>query len=179
VTTVGTWGSQMLLLGQDRAGLQASLDRLESSGPRQPGVLTEDQAYGEVYGVLTPDVLAELVGREDAALGQTLRDSARSVSLHADVSHDVGLVADIGGEDATRTEDLRRALGGALSLGRMQAQARGREEEAQLLDQARVTRSEDGKFRLQAGLPYEYLSRVFKDCVARRKARGVIADGGP
>jgi hypothetical protein len=60
----------------------------------------------------------------------------------------------------------------------MQAQARGREEEAQLLDMARVTRSEDGQFRLQAGLPYEYLARVFKDCVARRKSGGVVPDAG-
>jgi hypothetical protein len=61
----------------------------------------------------------------------------------------------------------------------MQAQARGREEEAQLLDLARVSRSDDGTFRLQAGLPYEYLARVFKDCVVRRKSRGVTPDGGP
>jgi hypothetical protein len=177
VVSVGSWGDQMLVLGQDRAGVLAALDRLEASGPRPAAVLSEDQAYGEVYGVLAPAALADLVGREDAALGQTLRDSARSVRLHADVSHDVGLVADFQGADEGKTEDLRRALGGALSLGRMQAQARGREEEAQLLDGARVTRSDDGQFRLQAGLPYEYLSRVFKDCVARRRARQ--ADAGP
>jgi len=173
--SVGAWGGQLLVMGQDRAALEATLDRLDSPGPRPPGVLTEDQAYGEVYGVLTPDALAEVVGREDARLGETLRDAARSVNLHADVSHDVGLVADIEGTEPGRTEDLRRALGGALSLGRIEAQARGHDEEAQLLDLARVTRSENGKFRLQAGLPYEYLSRVFKDCVARRQAGSAVA----
>jgi hypothetical protein len=167
--TMASWGGQMLIAGGDEASARKTLDRLESSGPVAPGVMTEDEAYGEVYGVLSPGSLAELVGQQDPRLAATLRDTASSVHLHADVRHDVGLVADIEGADSSKTEELRRALGGALSVARMAAKAKGLNDEAQLLDGARVTAAGGGTFRMQAGLPYEYMAKVFRECIERKR----------
>jgi hypothetical protein len=176
---LGSWGGQMLLTGESRESVQASLDRLESTGPHPPGVLTEEQAYGEVYGVVGPSVLAELIGQRDEKLGQTVREAASNVSLHVDLQHDMGLVADVKGDDPAKQEELRRALGGALSLARIQAQAKGKAEEAQLLDEARVQAQQDGQFRMTAGVPYEYMQKVFTDCVERkRRARAGSPDAG-
>ena len=86
----------------------------------------------------------------------------------------MGLVADVQSQDPAKTEELRRALGGALSLARMQAQAKGKTEQADLLDLAHVRSAGGGTdFRLEAGLPYEYMDP--EDCVLDPK---VIRDLG-
>lgn len=171
VQTFATWGGQMFIAGGDEASQKAILDRLEGNGPPQATpVLNDSMAYGEVYGVIAAGALADLIGRQDARLGETIRQSARSVQLHMDVSHDVGLVADIESGDPQKTEELRRSLGSALSLARMQAQAQGKTEQADLLDLAHVRSAEGGTdFRLEAGLPYEYMEKAFRECIAERK----------
>jgi hypothetical protein len=184
---MGTWNGTMMLTGESPESVKAAIDRLESQGPQEPGVLTDDQAYGEMYGVLGVDTLAQVIGQNDEGLAQTFRQAAKTVRIHADVSHDVGLVADIDGTDATKTEELRRSLGGALSLARMQAQAKGQGDQAQLFDAARVRAAGNGAFRLEAGLPYDFMKKVFGDCVQRKKNRPAEVgekttderDGGP
>ncbi len=168
-TSMATWGDSMMLAGESTESLKASMDRLESKAPREPGVLGDDQAYGEMYGVITPSTIADVIGQQDQQLGETFRSAATKVRLHADVSHDVGMVADIEGDDSSKTEELRRALGGALSLARVQAQAKGKPDQAELLDAARVRAAGNGTFRLEAGLPYEFMKKVFSDCVERKK----------
>ena len=167
----GLWDSQLLVMGADEAGTKALLDRLESSGPPTPGVLKEEDAWGEVYGAVAAEAVADLVGKEDARLAQTVRDSAKDFTLHMDVGHDVGLVGDVDVNDPQKGDELRKALGSALALARMQAQARGRADEAELLDLANVRGVEDGAFRLEAGLPYEYLKKSLDQCVARQRER--------
>ena len=172
VETFAVWGGQMFIAGGDQASQKAILDRLEGNGPQARPVLDDTMAYGEVYGVIASSMLAELIGTQDARLGETIRQSAKSVQLHMDVSHDVGLVADVQSGDPQKTEELRRSLGSALSLARMQAQAKGKREEADILDLAHVRSAEGGTdFRLEAGLPYAYMEKVFRQCVADRKER--------
>ena len=166
---LGTWNGTMMLTGDSPQSVKAAIDRLDDQGPREPGVLTDDQAYGEMDGVLGVDTLAQVIGQNDEGLARTFREAAKNVRIHADVSHDVGLVADIDGSDATKTEELRRSLGGALSLARMQAQAKGQNDQAQLFDAARVREAGKGAFRLEAGLPYDFMKKVFGDCVQRKK----------
>lgn len=172
IETFAVWGGQMFVAGGDEASQKAMLDRLDGSGPQTKPVLDDSMAYGEVYGVLASAALADLVGKRDARLGETIRQSAKEVQLHMDVSHDVGLVADIQSGDPEKTEELRRALGSALSLARMQAQAQGKNEQADVLDLAHVRSAEGGTdFRLEAGLPYEFMEKTFRQCIADRKAR--------
>lgn len=177
---MGLWGGQLVVAGADEAGTKALIDRLESSGPAPTGALTEADAWGEVYGTVSADAVADLIAREDAALAETVRGSASGMKLHLDVSHDVGLVGDVQVKDATKGDELRRALGSALSLARMQAEARGRTEEAQLLDLALLRGVDDGAFRLEAGLPHEYLKRALEQCVERQHERRLRRgrDGG-
>jgi hypothetical protein len=160
----------MMLVGDSEASLRSSLDRLENPpDPSASPVLGADQAYGEMYGVITSEAISKVIAQQDPQLAETFRGAAKDVQLHADVDHDVGLVADIDGADADKAEELRRALGGALSLGRMQAQSKGRLDEAQLLDSASVKAAGNGRFRMQAGLPYDYMKKVFQGCVDRKR----------
>lgn len=173
VQTFAVWNGQMFIAGGTEASQKQLLDRLEGNAPPAgTPVLDESMAYGEVYGVIAGEVLAQMVGQQDPRLGDSLRQSARSVQLHMDVSHDVGLVADIQSSDPQKTEELRRTIGSALSLARMKATANGKTKEADLLELARVQSAEGGSdFRLEAGVPYEYMETAFKQCIADRKAR--------
>jgi hypothetical protein len=168
-----TWGGQMFVAGGSEAELKTILERLEGGGPRQGKPAVDDSmAYGEVYGVVAADALAELLGQEDPKLAEALRQSAKILQLHMDISHDVGLVADVKGDDPQKTEELRRTIGSALSLARMQAQAKGKTDQADLLDLARVESAEGGTdFRLQAGVPHEFMKKALEQCAERRKAR--------
>lgn len=177
-TVMGLWDSQLMVTGADEAGTKALLDRLEASGPVTPGVLKEDDAWGEVYGAISADAIADVLGERDERLAQTVRDSAQDFTLHMDVGHDVGLVGDVGVNDPQKGDELRKALGSALSLARMQAQARGRTDEAELLDMAMVRGVEDGAFRLEAGLPHEYLKKTLEQCVARQRERRLRREAG-
>jgi hypothetical protein len=167
------WGGQMFIAGGNEADQKAILDRLEGGGPPQgPPVLDDSMAYGEVYGVVAASAAAELLGQEDPRLAEILRQSAKDLQLHMDVSHDVGLVADVKGEDPQKAEELRRSIGSALSLARMQAAAQGKKDEADLLDLARVESAEGGSnFRLAAGVPHDFMKKGLEQCVAERKAR--------
>jgi hypothetical protein len=176
----GVWRDQLLVMGTDVAQTKALLDRLErGEAPARPA-LTDSLAYGEVYGVLKPAVLGELFADADPALRELLMSTTKGLTLHADVGHDLGLVGDLEANDATKADELRRALGSFISLARLQAQQRGRTEEANLLDLAKV-RSGDGRggFRLEAGVPHELMKSMLADCVKRGKARAAArADAG-
>lgn len=170
---LATWNDQFAVLARSEEEAKAFIDRLNGSGPRVLNpVLNDSMAYGEVYGVLAGQALSELIGDDDPRLAELIADSARTAQLHMDVSHDVGLMADIEGADAKRSEELRRALGGALSLARMRAEAKGDREVAGVLDLARV-RGADGtpSFRLEAGLPFEFMQSSLRKCAENRRER--------
>ncbi len=182
--TVTVWNNQMVLAQGDEAEQRAAVDRLESRSQLPPGtpVVDESMAYGEAYGLVKAEALAQLFARNDEALADTIRQSAKDAKLHMNLSRDVGLVADIQSSDPSKTEDLRKTLGSALSLARVQAQSRGQTEAAQVLDMAVVSSDRGGGgFRLQAGIPFEMMDKTLKDCVQRRKARKEArrGDAGP
>lgn len=176
------WNKQLVVFGDDPEALKQVLDRLDGSGPAHTSVLSESQAYGEVYGVLQAEALAELVGRDDERLGDVIRQSAKQVELHVDVSRDVGMVADVRGGDETKAEELRRSLGSALALARLRAKTNGEDDDAKILDFARVRSAEgSSSFRLEAGLPHDYLVSSLKRCVAEKSNRRAerLRDAGP
>lgn len=165
-----TWSDQMFIFGQSEESLKSILDRLEGNAPAEEHpVLDENDAYGDVYGVVTPSALSYVLGKSDPALGNLVEQSAKNVQLHMNVGHDVGMVASVAPNDPAKTDELRRALGSALSLARMKAVADGRPEEAELLDLARVGAAEkNGAFQLEAGLPHDFLEKALRDCIEMR-----------
>lgn len=115
--------------------------------------------------------LADVIASEDERLAQALKDAARSVELHVDVSHDVGLAAEVNGSDPAKTEELRKTVGTALALARARAAAQGKNDQAQVLDLAHVAAREDDGFRFEAGLPHDLLEKSLEKCVENRRAR--------
>jgi hypothetical protein len=169
---LATWGNQMVIIAPDEAAARASLDRVE--GRAEPGqVLRDDQAYGDVYGVVGGGRLSGLFGGSETGLGAQLRDTARSVELHLDATRDVGLVAQVKGDDPSRLQDLGKALGGALVGARAQAIASGDAEAAELFDYARVVPGTEN-FQLEVAVPLEYLQAKLAFC--GRPGKG---DAGP
>ncbi|MGA9523011.1 MAG: hypothetical protein WBV82_16200 [Myxococcaceae bacterium] len=168
---VGSWRGQMFVLGNTAEEVTEVLDRLEGKGLGEgPPLLDESSTFGEIYGVISPQALARLVPKEQQALAQRLERAAERIELHVDAQRNVGIVADIGGGDPQDTVDLGKSVGAALALARMQAQANGKTELAELLEFARVV-PENGEFRMEMSLPLEVLEKHLKECVAQNEAR--------
>ena len=167
-----TWGGQMFVAGGEEDDLKRVLDRLEGNVQQGTPVVDESMAYGEVYGVVSAEPIADMLRKSDPQLATLIEQSAKSMELHMDVGHDVGMVADVKPSNAATTDELRRSLGAALSLARMQAAAKGEKDEADILDLARVRAAQEGGgFRLEAGLPHDFMSKALDECVAQKKQR--------
>jgi hypothetical protein len=160
---VTRWGSSLLHLGTSPDDARAVIDGLENRGPRSKPILTPDQTYGEMYGVISGSDLVEALGQSDG-WGKALSDAASSVELHLDARRDVGMVADVSGDDAEKVTDLGKSLGGALAMGRLQARAEGDAATAELLDYAKVVPGRDGKLSLELALPLEVVAKRLAFC---------------
>jgi hypothetical protein len=161
---VGTWGGEMMMLG-DRSEedatvpIEDAIDRLESDDPEQKSILSDSQAYGDVYGVLSPEDLAKMLPGEQAALAEKIKKVVEHVDLHADASDDVAMTADVSGLSEEDMEDLSKSFGAALAVGRIKAQNDGDEKLAELLDYAKV-KPRGSSFSVDVALPFELLSEL-------------------
>ncbi len=171
--SAGLWNNQLLVVGSDEASTRALLDRLERGETSSRPVLDDSQAYGEVYGVVGPQALADLFGDDDPRVRDLLVGATKGLAIHVDVSHDVGVVADVQANDATKTDELRKSIGGLLSLERLRAQNRGRGDQAELLDLARVRAGDGAGFRVEAGVPHELVKSMLQSCVDRQQRRAI------
>lgn len=169
-STVVNWKNQMVAYAEDEESAKQIVDRLEGRAPSEEPLLNDSMAYGEVYGVVSAKMLAELLPDDQPALKQTLEESASRIELHADTMSDVGIVADVEGPDADKVKDLGKSLGAALAIGRMQAAAEGKDDVAELMDLAKVV-TREGQFRVELALPMEMLEKRLAFCRAP-------ADGG-
>ncbi|MCE9670340.1 hypothetical protein LY474_21300 [Myxococcus stipitatus] len=167
---LGTWNNQLLVVGKTPDEVKAAIDRLEGRGGDEPPLLTENNTYGEMYGVLSVEDIARLFPPEQAELAQRLRTVAQNVELHMDASSDVALVAEVTGANASDVEDLGKSLGAALSLARLQAQAGGDKDKdlAQLLDFAKV-RPDGDSFTLEMAVPLAIIQERLAFCREERK----------
>jgi hypothetical protein len=167
---VATWGNHLVLLASTRDAAMASLDRIEGRAPTGQ-LLSDDQAYGDVYGVLGGTALGELLAPAGSALASQLQGAARSLELHLDATHDVQLVATVSGDDAAQLSDLGRALGGGLATARAKALLEGDTEAAELLEYAEVVRGQK-KFDLEMAVPFEVLKSMLAFCGTRSAVDG-------
>ena len=167
VGAMAVWNGEMVITGATEAQVEASIDRLEGRAPPVQPAIDEGDSYGDVYGTLSPADLAKMLGTTgpSGAMAQKILDAAQQVKLHIDAQGDVDMVADVEGPDADKVTDLGKALGGALSLGRIEAQAKGDGDLADLLDLARIQPDGD-KFEAKLALPMSMLQKKLAWCRA-------------
>src|SRR5262249_21861965 len=122
-----------------RDALTAAIDRIEGRA-ESPTPISENHSYGEVYGLLAPDDLAELLPAEMSGVADTIRRVVRDAELHVDAMSDVNMVASVHGPDPRALDDLGKTLGGALALGRAGARTQDDGTLSELLEHARVRR---------------------------------------
>ena len=167
---VAVWRDQVVIFADSDEQAELALDRIEGRGLHAPPVIDEHMTYGEIYGVLSAAQLADMLPPDQKAIADKLRDAAERIELHVDTTRDVGVVADVRGPSGRDTKDLGKTLGAALAVGRLKAQAEGDADLAELLELARVVPGGDD-FRLELGLPLEFLQKHLKDCVDRNRER--------
>jgi hypothetical protein len=161
---LGSWRRDVLVLGEPRF-VEGTLDRLDQPDPGAPQPIPEHLTYGEAYGVVPGSAIAGLFRGAQADLGRRIAEAASRVEIHADAMRDVAVVARVTGHDDAAVDDLGKALGAALAVGRLEAAARGDETLAELLEHARVGRGGRG-FSLELALPVEVVERWFAACGA-------------
>ncbi len=157
---VATWGGDMMISsGQSGSAepVEDAIDRLESTDPSQKSILDDYQAYGDAYGVLSPEDLAKMFPSDQSALADKVRQVVEHVDIHVDASEDVAMVADVQGPGGQDLEDLSKSFGAALAVGRIKAQQDDDEKLAQLLDFAKVKPAQGRRFSLDVALPIEIL----------------------
>jgi hypothetical protein len=175
---VGMWGDDMMIASGETDSadpVEEAIDRLESTDPGQQSILSDQQAYGDAYGVLSPDDLARMFPPEQAALAEKVKQVVEHVDVHVDASEDVAMVADVRGPAGEDLENLSKSFGAALAVGRVKAQNDGEEKLAQLLDFAKVKQPRGGAFSLDVALPIE----VLKELGPCRKDRDEDGDDPP
>jgi len=136
---------------------------VEGRGPAPTPLLTPEQSYGELYGVMSGADLARTLAGPDA-WANALVEAASKVEVHLDARRDVALVADVSGDDARKLEDLGKTLGGALALARAQARATGDDESAELLSFAKVSPARGDALSVEVALPLEVVAKRLAFC---------------
>lgn len=169
---VATWGDGLVLMGEPDS-LRRSIDQLEGRAPVPDTGIPDDMAYGEAYGVIPGEAVRRLFGRKDAELAGRIAEAASRVELHVDAMDDVAAVVRVRGDDGQRMDDLARSIGAAMSVARLEAQAKDDHRMAELLEHARVL-DRDGSFQVELALAADRLEEWFGDCGPRDRVR---ADG--
>jgi hypothetical protein len=162
---MGVWNDQMIVFGRSPDGVKEAIDRIEGRGPdvHRPPVISEGSTYGEMYGVVSVEQFTKMLPPEQRELAERLKEAAENVELHMDVRQDFAMVAEVSGADEDKVTDLSKSLGGALSMARMQAQAEGEKELAELLDFAKVRPGGTG-FKLELAVPLEVIQKQLAWC---------------
>ncbi|WP_437572244.1 hypothetical protein [Sorangium sp. So ce542] len=173
----GRWGDGLLLVGRDAEAVEAAIDRLEDKVAPAPPLIPEWASYGDAYGVLSADDVAELLEGSEPDIAERLRGAVGQVELHVDASEDVAIVADVTGPVAADVDDLGKTLGTALSLARLKAQSDGEEQLVELLDLARVS-PRNGRFSMDLALPLPMIQKAMGRCVERRRDGGAPGEEG-
>jgi hypothetical protein len=175
---VGMWNDQMLVFGRSPDSVKQVIDRVEGRGPDEPPVISESSTYGEMYGVVSVEQLKKMFPPDQQELALKLAEVAENVELHVDARSDFAMTAQVKGSNADKVTDLGKSLGGALSLARMQAQADGEKELAQLLDFAKV--NPDGEeFRLELAVPLEVIKEQLAFCREQQDSEDTTQDAKP
>ncbi len=161
------WNGELWLSGDNADDLRQAIDRLEGRGFARQAI-DGNQAYGESYGYLDAEMIKRLLPRK---LAQGIMDESMRIEFHVSGRDDIDLAIDASGK-VESTQDLGKAVAGALAMMRMKAVEDGDTRLARLLDLYAV-RNVDTGFQLEAALTADFLVENFASC-----ARGADSDAG-
>ncbi len=167
---LGVWRNQIAVMGSEER-IKSSLDQLEGRAPAGELPFPEEMAYGEAYGVIQGSALTSALPGVQSALSERFERLDPRIEIHVDAMKDLAMVARVSGADGAGIDDLGKALGAALSLGRLEARASRDEELADLLEFAQVV-PRDGKFTLELALPADRLEKWFANCGKKKEPGG-------
>ncbi len=165
---VGKVGDELLLTGFDEAQIKGAIDRAEGRGEAGPS-FPAGIAAGEVYGLVGPAFLKELLGSLNDAGANRLAEVVTQSTVQIAVDDAAALSMDIQVRSPQEGQDLSKALGGLVSMARAQAEEEGDGELAGLLEQANIVPHDDGSIALDLAVPGNELLKAF----------GCDADGKP
>jgi hypothetical protein len=179
---LAAWGDQILVFSENEASARRAIDQLEGRVPVPASGLTEDMAYGEVYGIVPGAAARRLLGDDDRGIASKLAALASRIELHVDAMQDVAAVVRVSGSDQAGLQDLGKTIGAALAVARFKAQADRDTELADLLENAEVQPGA-GTFSLQLAVPVARLEKWFEGCQGRAGsdpgAQAPAATSGP
>jgi hypothetical protein len=159
VPVFATWGTKLALLAPTRGAARAALDRVEGRS-RTEALLSESEAYGDVYGMLRGTALRFLFGPSSPPLSAHLQAAARSVEFHLDATGDLLLVATVRGDDPGRLRALAQALTDALA---QQVSEAAGSRTAEFLERAQVT-VRANEVDLEVTIPLDVLRKQLGAC---------------
>ncbi|MDI1481728.1 hypothetical protein [Polyangium sp. y55x31] len=154
-----TWGDEIVLAGANVKEIEAAIERLESKSPSREQTIPEWSVYGDIFGVISPEELADMLPAEQGEIAARIRAAIDRVDLHVDTSEDVAIVADVNGSNPEEVRDLAKSMGAALSLARAGAEDEGDDRLRELLDYATI-KPRDGRFTLDVALPLDVLKEM-------------------
>lgn len=156
---VGKLGNDLLFTGFDEAQVRGAIDRAEGRASPGPG-FPDGLAGGEMYGVVGPALLQDLLG---SAQDPTVTQLAKVITesrMQMAVDDAAALSLDLTTHSADEGRDLGRALGGLVAAARAKALEAGNAELAGLLEQARVDVADDGRVAFDFAVPGDDLLRL-------------------
>ncbi len=153
------WRESLLLWSQEEGVVERALDRLDGGSSKL--VFEEDEAYGEVYGIVGQKDLERMVPEE---MRERVHDVAAHASVHVDAIQEVLLVADVEGSDIKQVEDLGKSLGAAMAVGRLEAKREGEDDLVRLMDLSRVRPYGDRRLRVEVAIPADLMTKSMAHC---------------
>lgn len=160
----GIWRDQMVLVGES-SSVERAMKRLSGELPPGPSPISENEAYGEIYGMLGAEALAKLAPPEMRSKVEVLS----RVELHVDALDDILLVMDGSGRpdehghSSHEIVELAKTMAAAVSVARVKARADKDDVLVDLLDQSRV-RPFQGGIRAELAVPLETVKKHLAGC---------------
>lgn len=157
---IGKVGDELLVTAFSAAEVKGAIDRAEgrsAAGPTFPDGI----AAGEIYGLVGPAFLKDLLGGLDDPAAARLADVVTQSTLQIAVDDAAALSMDLQTRTPQEGQDLSKALGGLVAAARAQAEQTGNLELVGLLAQTHIVPRDDGSIALDIALPGTDLLRVF------------------
>ncbi|MBN2358957.1 MAG: hypothetical protein JXR83_05855 [Deltaproteobacteria bacterium] len=149
--------NSLLISGDDEQQVRAAIDRAQGRAAAQP--LRIEGSEGEIYGKVGREFIGALFAGARDPMAQRLREVVQGGLVRMTVDEQVALSLDVEAIDRQTADDLARAVAGAFAALRTEAARSGRDDVADLLEQARVDPRADGTFALDVAVPGDMLLR--------------------